>query len=57
VRTKLEYLRLQAEAYWRDVDNAKTEAEALQLLTLAARCQEQILEIEFGWSAPKTTLH
>jgi hypothetical protein len=46
--TKLEWLRTQAEAYWRDAEAAATEEEAWRLAELAIRCQEQILEIQYG---------
>ena len=56
MRSKLDYLRLQAAAYWRDADDARTEMEALRLMALAVECQELILELEFG--LPRSaTLH
>jgi hypothetical protein len=54
--SKLEWLRAQAEAYLRDAQSAPTEQEACRLVDLAIRCQEQLLELQYG--APgKPTLH
>jgi hypothetical protein len=56
VRAKLEYLRHQAETYWRDAENATTEAEAMRLVILAIRCHGEILALEY--EAPESvTLH
>jgi hypothetical protein len=46
--SKLDWLRKQATAYWTDAENQSDEREAQRLLSLAIRCQEQILEIEHG---------
>ena len=46
--SKLEWLRAQAVAYWRDAECAATENEAWRLIYLAIRCQEQILELEYA---------
>jgi hypothetical protein len=43
---KLDWLRAQADAYWRHAEAAPTEKEALRLVALAMRCQEQILELQ-----------
>jgi hypothetical protein len=54
--SKIEWLRAKAEAYWRDAEAAATEQEACRLVGLAIRCQEHILELQYG--APEnTTLH
>jgi hypothetical protein len=52
--SKLEWLRGQAEAYWRDAETAPTDE--LRLVRLAVRCLEQILELQCG-SPEKSTLH
>ena len=46
--TKLDYLREQAAAYWRDAAAQSDHREALRLTSLAIRCQELILEIQYG---------
>jgi hypothetical protein len=43
---KLSYLRKQAAAYLEDAKSATRRREAERLIMLAARCQEQILELE-----------
>lgn len=53
---KLDWLRAQADAYWRHAEAAPTEKEALRLVALAMRCQEQILELQ-QWRQAEATLH
>jgi hypothetical protein len=48
--TKLAYLREQAAAYWRDAEAQAGDKEALRLTSLAIRCQELILEFQYGTS-------
>lgn len=48
MRSKLEYLREQVSAYWRDARAQADEAEAQRLVMLAIRCQEMILGLEHG---------
>ena len=47
---KIDYLREQAAAYWRDAKVQSDDKEALRLTTLAIRCQELILELQYGIS-------
>lgn len=46
--SKLEWLRAQAGTYWREAEAAPTEEQAWRLVELAIRCQEQILELQYG---------
>ena len=43
---KLDFLRAQVRAYWRDAEAHTDEVEAQRLIMLAVRCQEMILELE-----------
>ena len=45
---KLDFLRAQVAAYWRDAEAQTDEGEAQRLIMLAVRCQEMILELESG---------
>lgn len=45
---KLDYLREQVSAYWRDAKAQTDHGEADRLIMLAIRCQEMILELEHG---------
>lgn len=45
---KLDFLRAQVRAYWRDAEAQTDDAEAERLTMLAIRCQEMILELEGG---------
>ena len=45
---KLDFLRAQVRAYWRDAKAQNDEVEAQRLIMLAVRCQEMILELEGG---------
>jgi hypothetical protein len=45
---KLDFLRAQARAYWRDAEAQSDAVEAQRLIMLAVRCQEMILELENG---------
>jgi hypothetical protein len=54
--SKIDWLRAQAQAYWRDAEAAPTEQEAWRLVDLAIRCQEHILELQYG-APERATLH
>ena len=45
---KLDFLRAQVRAYWRDAEAQTDEMEAQRLVMLAVRCQEMILALESG---------
>jgi hypothetical protein len=44
---RLSYLRKQAAAYLQDAATAEDDLEATRLVILAARCQEDILDLEW----------
>lgn len=52
---KLDFLRAQVSAYWRDAEAQTDEMEAQRLIMLAVRCQEMILELESGISLSPDT--
>lgn len=46
--TKLDWLRAQMDAYLTDAKAQTDKREFDRLILLAARCQKQILELEYG---------